>query len=374
MGLFYRLFVRPALKLQDSEKAHLRSLKTLRLSAHFFITRFILKGLYNPHRNLGIQQFGLHFNNPFGVAAGMDKSAHALLGWSTLGVGFTEIGGITEHQQDGNLKPRMFRLDAQQVLINRMGFNNIGSDAMAKHLSNKASKRNLHHQPLWANIGKSKITELSEAKRDYATTIERLWPHVDVFVINVSSPNTPQLRELQDESHLLDLLEYCEKRNQSMAEMFAGQRKPMLVKVAPDLNRTELEDILTTLMKANFDGIVLCNTTTSRPSPNNSKEEKVLREEGGLSGRYLHDKSVEMISHAYKFTNGNLPIVGVGGIMNSQDAIRSIRAGASLIQGYSSFVFSGPSIVKHIVRGVESEMKKENITHYHELVGRDHGF
>ncbi len=374
MGLFYRLFVRPALKFQDSEKAHLRSIKTLRMSSHFFATRYLLKGLYDPRRDMNIQEFGLHFTNPFGVAAGMDKSAQALLGWSSLGVGFTEIGGITEHQQDGNLKPRMFRVDSHQVLINRMGFNNIGSDAMANFLSNKASKRNLHHQPLWANIGKSKITELSDAKHDYATTIERLWSHVDVFVVNVSSPNTPQLRELQDETHLLDLLEFCEHRNQRMAEKYSRPRKPMLVKVAPDLETHELEEILTTLMKAKFDGIVVCNTTTARPISQNSMEERKFKEVGGLSGRFLHEKSVEMISQAYKFTQGKLTIVGVGGIMNANDAIRSIRAGATLIQAYSSFVFSGPSIVKTIVRGIENEMKKEKISNYHDLVGRDHGF
>ena len=374
MGLFYRMFFMSALKFQDSEKAHSRSLRMLRLTSRIPISRWLLKMMYHPKSNLNIDAMGLHFTNPFGVAAGMDKSAEALEGWSSLGVGFTEIGGITMLQQDGNPKPRMFRLNSKEILINRMGFNNIGSEKMAHYLRQSKARRNKHVQPLWVNVGKSKITPLEDAKSDYGTTIERLWSQVDAFVINVSSPNTPELRKLQNESFLNDLLSHCNRKNEDMAAQSGQNRKPMLVKVAPDLEGRDFDVILSTVLESKFDGIVICNTTTQRPSPSNAKEERILNQTGGLSGRYLHKQSLKMISHAYSTTKGQLTIVGVGGIFDAKDAIECIRAGATLVQAYSGFVFHGPTIIRSIVRGIESELKNEQLSDYNDLVGRDHGF
>lgn len=374
MGLFYRMFFMSALKFQDSEKAHRRSLRMLRLTSRISISRSLLKLLYRPKSNFNIDAMGLKFSNPFGVAAGMDKSAEALEGWSSLGVGFTEIGGITMLQQDGNPKPRMFRLNSKEVLINRMGFNNIGSEKMAHYLSQTKARRSKHVQPLWVNVGKSKITPLKDAKSDYGTTIARLWPHVDAFVINVSSPNTPELRKLQNEEFLKDLLSHCNRLNDDMATEAGQKRKPMLVKVAPDLEKHDFDVILSTVIESKFDGIVICNTTVQRPTPTNAKEERILNQTGGLSGRFLHEQSLKMISHAYSTTKGQLTIVGVGGIFDAKDAIECIRAGATLVQAYSGFVFHGPAIVRSIVHGIESELKKEQISDYHDLVGRDHGF
>ena len=374
MGLFYRMFFMSALKFQDSEKAHRRSLRMLRIASRNPISRSLLKLLYRPKSNMNINAMGMQFTNPFGVAAGMDKSAEALEGWSSLGVGFTEIGGITMLQQDGNPKPRMFRLNSKEILINRMGFNNIGSEKMAQYLSQTKSRRSKHVQPLWVNVGKSKNTPLEDAKIDYGTTIERLWLHVDAFVINVSSPNTPELRRLQNEAYLKDLLSHCNRINEEMATHAGQQRKPMLVKVAPDLEENDFDVILSTVLQSQFDGIVICNTTIQRPPPSSAKEERILNQTGGLSGRFLHEQSLKMISHAYTTTNGKLTIVGVGGIFNAKDAIQCIRAGATLVQAYSGFVFHGPTIVRNIVRGIESEMKKEQLFDYQDLIGRDHGF
>lgn len=374
MGLFYRIFFMSALKFQDSEKAHRRSLRMLRITSRNPISRSILKLLYRPKSDMNIDTMGMKFTNPFGVAAGMDKSAEALEGWSSLGVGFTEIGGITMLQQEGNPKPRMFRLNSKEILINRMGFNNIGSEKMAHYLSQTKSRRSKHVQPLWVNVGKSKLTPLEDAKIDYGTTIERLWPYVDAFVINVSSPNTPELRKLQNEAYLDELLSHCNRLNEDAATRTGRRRKPMLVKVAPDIEEHDFDVILSTVTKSQFDGIVVCNTTIQRPSPMNDKEERILNQAGGLSGRFLHEQSLRMISHAYSTTKGQLTIVGVGGIFDAKDAIQCIRAGATLVQAYSGFVFHGPTIINNIVKGIKSEMKKENVTHYHDLVGRDHGF
>ena len=374
MGLFYRLVIRTALKFQDSEKAHYRALRFLRIFSANPFTRFFLRTMYKPRRIVHINRFGFDFSNPFGLAAGMDKGAVALQGWSSLGLGFTEIGGITQHEQLGNQKPRMFRIDGQDLLINRMGFNNHGSDSMAQFLSSKKSKRAHHSQPLWANIGKSKITPIEDAKNDYCATIKALWSNVDAFVINVSSPNTPQLRELQHGEYLIDILQQCEQTNIELSKQNKKDRKPLLVKVAPDLTNEEFDVILETIQQSSVDGIVICNTTLKRPKSRSLKEENILNEQGGLSGPFLHPRSIEMISHAYKQTSGAVPIVGVGGISSAEQAIASIRAGASLLQAYSGFVFKGPGLIKEVVHGIYRELQKEGLDSLEDLIGKDHGF
>ena len=363
MGRVFRFISRPLLAVQDSEKAHGRSLLMLRILASNPITRFILRVLYKPSHNLPIRRFGIDFEHPFGMAAGMDKRAEALRGWESIGLGFSEIGGITMLEQQGNPKPRMFRHGGDKALVNRMGFNNPGSEKVALRL--KKSRKYDRKIPVWANLGKSKLTPLSEAKDDYATTLRRLWSDIDLFVINVSSPNTPGLRDLQHGDHLSSIIQECMSENQKLADMYGGKTKPILIKIAPDLSMSELEQILDVAISESIDGIVATNTTLQRPNDN----DKAYKESGGCSGTPLANRSNELIHHIFKYTNGKLPIVGVGGIMSSEDAWEKIINGASLLQAYAGFVFEGPGLTKEIVHGVRRRLRHSQFTSLEEAIG-----
>ena len=291
----------------------------------------------------------------------MDKRAEALRGWESVGLAFAEIGGLTMLEQGGNPKPRMFRHGRDRALVNRMGFNNPGSEKVV-HRLHKAGNQMI---PIWANLGKSKRTPLVEAKDDYATSLSRLWPFIDLFVINVSSPNTPGLRDLQHGDHLRGILTECQKANRVCSEQHNASEKPLLVKVAPDLTTEELNSILDMAMSCGIDGIVATNTTLQRPNV----DHKVYNEQGGCSGAPLRQQSTEMIRHIYAYTNGTLPIVGVGGIMNADDAWEKITAGATLIQAYAGFVFEGPGLTKAIVHGLHQRMKSSGFSSIAEVIG-----
>lgn len=293
----------------------------------------------------------MNFINPLGVAAGMDKKAEAMRGWETLGFGFIEIGGITEHEQSGNPKPRMFRSSKHGALINRMGFNNPGSQKMAAHLS-RAKKPNV---PVFLNVGKSKITSLEDAHLDYAKTVERCGPYVDGFVINVSSPNTPNLRELQKDEDLVRIIQAVKQHT--------GE-KPVLVKIAPDLEDLQIKSIVDTARSAGCSGIVATNTTTERPD-----EGGIMSENGGLSGKPLNARSTEVIRLIADHTDGKWPIIGVGGISNSDDAWEKITNGACLLQIYSTLVFNGAGAIKEIVNGLDKKLKSKGMTKLEEAVG-----
>lgn len=293
----------------------------------------------------------MNFINPLGVAAGMDKKAEAMRGWETLGFGFIEIGGITEHEQSGNPKPRMFRSSKHDALINRMGFNNPGSQKMAAHLS-RAKKPNV---PVFLNVGKSKITSLEDAHLDYAKTVERCGPYVDGFVINVSSPNTPNLRELQKDEDLVRIIQAVKQHT--------GE-KPVLVKIAPDLEDLQIKSIVDTARSAGCSGIVATNTTTERPD-----EGGIMSENGGLSGKPLNARSTEVIRLIADHTDGKWPIIGVGGISNSDDAWEKITNGACLLQIYSTLVFNGAGAIKEIVNGLDKKLKSKGMTKLEEAVG-----
>ena len=363
MGRLFRFISRPLLAVQDSEKAHGRSLLMLRILSSNPLTRFVLRTLYKPTHSLPIKRFGIDFEHPFGIAAGMDKRAEALRGWESIGLGFSEIGGVTMLEQEGNPKPRMFRHGRDKALVNRMGFNNPGSEKVALQLK-KARKHN-RKIPVWANLGKSKLTPLSEAKDDYATTLRRLWRDVDLFVINVSSPNTPGLRDLQHGEFLRSIIHECMSENQKSADMYGGETKPILIKIAPDLSHSELEQIINVALVENIDGIVATNTTLHRPND----VDKVYKESGGCSGLPLTLRSTELIHHIYKCTNGKLPIVGVGGIMSSDDAWEKIINGASLLQAYAGFVFEGPSLTKEIVNGLRRKLRDSDFKTLEEAIG-----
>ena len=361
MGRLFRWFSRPILALQDSEKAHSRSLLLLRLASSNPLFRGMLRLIYKPKKQLQTSCFGLDFTHPFGLAAGMDKRAEALRGWESVGLAFAEIGGVTMLEQGGNPKPRMFRHGRDRALVNRMGFNNPGSEKIAQSLHKAGNQR----IPIWANLGKSKSTPLDEAKDDYATSLTRLWPFIDLFVINVSSPNTPGLRDLQHGDHLKGILTACQQANRLCSEQHNASEKPLLIKVAPDLTTDELNSIIDMAMSCGIDGIVATNTTLQRPNDNH----KVYTEQGGCSGAPLRQQSTEMIRHIYAYTNGTLPIVGVGGIMNADDAWEKITAGATLIQAYAGFVFEGPGLTKAIVHGLHQRMKSSGFSSISEAIG-----
>ena len=354
MGLGYSLFVRPFLALMDSEKAHKRALFGLRVASFTILGRMMLRILYRP-KNVTSKTLGMQFRNPLGLAAGMDKKAEAMKGWETLGFGFIEVGGITEHEQTGNPKPRMFRSSKHKALVNRMGFNNPGSVKMASHLS-KTKKPGV---PLLLNVGKSKITSLEDAHLDYAKTVERCEQYVDGFVINVSSPNTPNLRDLQKDEDLARIIE---------AVQIHSKQKPVLVKIAPDLEDVQIKSIVDTARGLGCAGIVATNTTISRPD-----EDGIMSQKGGLSGQPLKSRSTEVIRLIADYTNGEWPIIGVGGISNADDAWEKITNGASLVQVYSSMVFNGASVIKNIVNGLERKLKSKGLTELEQAIGLARG-
>jgi len=372
MGLAFRLFARPILALQDSEKAHYRALKYLRILCSNPITRLPLRVLYKPKKKLSVNLFNQNYSHPFGLAAGMDKKAEALIGWETIGLGFIEIGGITQQEQEGNPKPRMFRSSSSKALINRMGFNNPGSEKMSITLEKHFQKYGKPGVPLWINLGKSKITPLDQSHIDYSTTFEKLWNYGDVFVINVSSPNTPNLRELQNDESLAKIINSCQEINASLASRNNISAKPILVKIAPELNDQQLELVVKTAMSCNCDGIVATNTTTSRPETSSTNERAIFDEKGGLSGKPLANKSTDFINKIYSLTDGKWPIIGVGGISNSEDAWEKITAGASLLQAYSGFVFEGAGLTKAVVNGLSKKLKQHGLTDISEAVGLSH--
>lgn len=284
--------------------------------------------------------FGIKFPNPVGLAAGFDKNADYYKQISTLGFGFVEIGTVTPVAQPGNPKPRMFRVPKDEGLINRMGFNNEGVDRAVENL--KSRPKNLI---VGGNIGKNKITPNKEAINDYVIAFDALFDYVDYFVVNVSSPNTPGLRELQDKGPLTEILNELKNRNQ-----LKSNPKPILLKIAPDLTDSQLDDIVDIINDTHTDGVIATNTTISREGLKTDKS--ITDEMGGLSGKPVKDRSTAVIKYLHTKSKGSFPIIGVGGIQTAQDAIDKLDAGASLVQVYTGFIYEGPSLVKNICKGI----------------------
>ena len=350
MGLGFRLFARPIVSLMDSEKAHKRAITSLKLTSKFFLGRFVLKTLYRP-KKLPCDSLGFKFDNPLGLAAGMDKNADALIGWQSLGFGFIEVGGVTEHEQSGNVKPRMFRSNKNKALINRMGFNNVGSLKMASALE-KTPKLDI---PVFLNVGKSKITEIQNAHLDYGKTVKRCSKYVDGFIIKVSSPNTPNLRDLQNRDDIERIITEVKQYSEN---------KPILVKISPDLANEQILAIVDISKNLGCSGIVATNTTTSRPN-----SEPPMNETGGLSGEPLRVRSTEVIRLIADHTDGSWPIIGVGGITSADDAWEKITNGACLLQIYSTLVFNGAGSIKQIINGLEKKVRNEGLSGISEAVG-----
>lgn len=359
----YRHCIRPVLFAQEAERAHEFTLRILSRLSHNSAA-CAAAGTFLSAAPLPVEVFGLKFPNPIGLAAGMDKFAAALPFWERMGFGFCELGGVTRHAQSGNPSPRMFRAPAAGAIINRMGFNNPGAEIFAQTLVAWKNSGRWPKHPVGINLGKSKITPLDKASEDYAGSFRLLRDYADFFVINVSSPNTPGLRQLQDKSALDEILAaICQLQK-------PGGRPAVLVKVAPDLTFEALDEILELASARNLSGIVATNTTLSRPETGDAALRAIYSETGGLSGRPLRNRSTEMIRHIYKQTGGRLPIIGVGGIFNTDDAWEKILAGASLLQIYSALVYEGPGLVKKIVAGLRHRMKTEGVRDLKEIVGR----
>jgi dihydroorotate dehydrogenase len=378
MSWVYRTFVRPALFACDSEEIHNRTLNALGWVSRGEILGGAIESFLGAP-DLPLRLFGLRFPNPVGLAAGMDKAAIAAPIWSRLGFGFSELGGVTWHAQPGNPAPRLFRAVADEALINRMGFNNPGAEAVAEKLAQwKRSDRWPRH-PVGINLGKSKVTPLEKAAEDYAKSLRALLPYADFFVVNVSSPNTPNLRNLQEKSALDEIFaalqEVQRSRIENQSHPLPGERtlprsaKPILVKVAPDLSFEALDAILQLVEPRGIAGIVATNTTVTRPERADETVRQVYAESGGLSGRPLRARSTEVIRHLYRQTGGELPIIGVGGIFNGADAWEKISAGASLIQVYTGLVYEGPGIAKEIVNGLRARLAEVNLETIEQAVG-----
>jgi dihydroorotate dehydrogenase len=360
MGWPYKTIVRPILFRQDAERAHNFAMGGLsRAARDEFLCNAIGKCFAAPE--LPVELFGLKFPNPLGLAAGMDKFAAAVPVWEKLGFGFCELGGVTWHTQDGNPLPRMFRAVADEAIVNRMGFNNPGAETLAQKLAGWKKSGRWPNHPVCINLGKSKITPLEKAAEDYANSFRVLRDFADFFVVNVSSPNTPGLRELQDKSALDEILAALQQENSA--------RKPILVKIAPDLSFEAIDEILGLANSRNISGIVATNTTITRPQSSSPALQKIYSESGGLSGKPLRARSTEIIRHIHRGTNGRLPIIGVGGIFSADDAWEKIAAGASLIQIYTGLVYEGPGLACKIVSGLRERMKSAGAKNLQQVVG-----
>src|SRR5215216_99739 len=352
--MVYRSLVRPILFRLAPETAHELALHSLSLIP----PRLIARHFDNP-----ISRFGLSFRNPVGLAAGFDKNGIALQPLAALGFGFIEAGTVTYHPQPGNARPRLFRLSEDQALINRAGFNNDGAAAFARRVE--------QHRPdcvLGVSIGKSKITPLETATEDYLASFELVYKVADYVAVNVSSPNTPQLRELQQSEQLTSLLSALQTRNRELQ-----QPLPLLVKLSPDLDRRELETIVEVVERFGMDGIIATNTTTSRDNLRTDARRVAACGEGGLSGKPIKARSTKMIADLYEFTGGRIPLIGVGGIFTAEDAWEKISAGASLVQLYTGFIYQGPGIAQDINEGLAKILEREGFSNLDAAVGHRAG-
>ncbi len=336
----YRLLIRPFLFLFDPEKVHHFSFSLIQVLAKLGLSP-IFRGLYTlEDPRLEREVFGLKFKNPVGLAAGFDKNAQLYNELSDFGFGFVEIGTLTPKAQAGNPKKRLFRLKADQAIINRMGFNNEGVLAAVEQLKKE------HRVLIGGNIGKNKVTPNEEATSDYLICFRALFSHVDYFVVNVSSPNTPGLRELQEKAPLTALLKALQEENSALSKSEGAKRKPILLKIAPDLTPDQLLDIIDIVRSTSLDGVIATNTTIGRENLRSSGD--LTEQAGGLSGRPLRERSTEVIRFLHEKSGGTFPIIGVGGIHSPADAVEKLEAGASLIQLWTGFVYEGPALVKRI--------------------------
>ena len=338
----YKL-VKPLFFTMDPETAHHTVTGGLKTFSKLWGAKALLSSVYTvSDSRLGRDVFGLHFKNPVGLAAGFDKNAEYIADMAKFGFGFIEIGTVTPKPQPGNDKPRMFRLVQDAALINRMGFNNQGADVAAERLKNLKNRDGLI---IGGNIGKNKLTPNEDAVSDYIYCFKALFDYVDYFVVNVSSPNTPGLRDLQEKEPLKHILHTLQSLNMEKAAP-----KPILLKIAPDLTDSQLDDIVEIVQETQIAGVIATNTTISRDGL--TSDPKLVQETGGVSGKPLTARSTQVIKYLADKSQRSFPIIGVGGIHSAKDAQEKLDAGASLIQLYTGFIYEGPALVSAICKGL----------------------
>ncbi|MDQ8204589.1 quinone-dependent dihydroorotate dehydrogenase [Pelagicoccus sp. SDUM812003] len=351
MGALYQNLARPLFFKLDPERAHEVTVDGLRaLCAVPGMARVLASFNQLPSAAKPVELFGVRFPNRIGLAAGFDKNAVCWRAFEAFGFGHVEIGTVTFKAQPGNPKPRLFRYPEHKAVLNRMGFNNHGAQSVAVRLG-KGPAVGERRIPLGVNIGKSKVAPLDKAVEDYIGSFTLLAEHADYVAINVSSPNTPDLRKLQEESRLRELLSELTRCNNERETKNPGSRKPILLKIAPDLSVGQLDDILSILSELHLDGIIATNTTMAREGPFAD-----INQPGGISGAPICDMSTKMIAHIAKVTDGKLPIIGVGGITNPDTAAQKLDAGASIVQIYSGMIFEGPLVAKRVARALAEKM------------------
>ncbi|MBU2947086.1 quinone-dependent dihydroorotate dehydrogenase [Zobellia uliginosa] len=340
----YKSILQPLLFSLDAEKAHHVTFSLVR-----FLCKIGFSGVFRAiykieDPRLEKEVFGIKFKNPVGLAAGFDKDAKLYNELSNFGFGFVEIGTLTPKPQAGNPKKRLFRLKPDQAIVNRMGFNNMGVVDAVERLKKE------HKVLIGGNIGKNKVTPNEDAVSDYLICFNALFDHVNYFVVNVSSPNTPGLRELQDKEPLTALLLNLKKENTNLASQKQQKEKPILLKIAPDLTDDQLLDIIAIVADTKIDGVIATNTTIERKDL--KSEESLIKEMGGLSGKPLTKRSTEVIRFLAEKSNKAFPIIGVGGIHSEEDALEKLAAGADLVQLYTGFIYEGPGLIKRINKAI----------------------
>lgn len=356
MSKLFEKLLRPMLFGLDAETAHEAGMGFLRSGLSSKTAQRVAYSYYGYEFPYEIERFGLKFKNPLGIAAGFDKNALVVNQLASLGFGFVEVGTVTLRPQPGNEKPRMFRLPQDGALINRLGFNNEGAELVAKRLS-KLDRNCV----VGVNIGKNKDVPNEEAVENYLATFELVHPVADYVAVNISSPNTPNLRQLQRAENLDDLLGSLQKRNRELG------LKPLLVKVAPDLDEAEIEAAVDVCRRHEASGMIATNTTISREGLRTPNSAKIGA--GGLSGRPLAQRATEIIASIYRYSEGTMPVIGVGGIFTAADAFDKITAGALLLQAYTGFVYCGPSFARELNRGLADLLSREGFNTIDEAVG-----
>lgn len=356
MPEIYKSLIRPLMFRLNAETAHEIGIESLRVGLATEAAREIARLRYRVDSFPDLKRFGLSFPNPLGVAAGFDKNGTVVNQLASLGFGFVEVGTVTLRPQKGNERPRLFRLPQQRALVNRLGFNNEGATAVADRL-----RRLQRSCVVGVNIGRNKDVANEEAVENYLATLEIVHDVADYVTVNISSPNTPNLRELQRADNLDELLGALQKRNRELGP------KPLLVKIAPDITESEIADAVDISKTHAVAGIIATNTTTTRPGLSTSEVERVGA--GGLSGGPLHSLSTQVISKLYRASDGTIPVVGVGGIFTAEDAFEKIAAGASLLQAYTGFVYGGPGFARDINQGLAKILEKRGFGCLDDAVG-----
>lgn len=343
----YKNLLFPVLRRFDPESTHNQTLRALAFAQNRRVGQAVLRRIAGQVPERPVELFGLRFPNELGVAAGFDKNAQVITGLYCLGFGHVEVGTLTPAPQVGNPRPRIFRLPEDEALINRMGFPNQGVKDAARRIKQRAGERG--GLILGVSLGKQKETELEAAAEDYLAVMERVYPYADYLVINVSSPNTPGLRMLQSDNYLDQLVKAVAEHSATLAKRQLSNRRPLLLKISPDLSWPELDSVLEVAEANVISGVVACNTTISRDGLSGNRRV----EPGGLSGRPLRSRSSEIIRYVWNKCGGRMPIIGVGGILSADDVREKIDAGASLVQLYTGLVYGGPGIAGQILRRLQ---------------------